>query len=80
MRARALFIGGDSGPAHIAATTATPMVVLFGPTTPAVWGPWRGASAATETVDVGACHAGPVISGCASPAISGASAGSPRRR
>ena len=39
-RAR-LFLGGDSGPAHIAATTATPMVVLFGPTTPAVWGPWR---------------------------------------
>ena len=52
-RAR-LFLGGDSGPAHIAATTATPMVVLFGPTTPAVWGPWRGDAAATERVDVGA--------------------------
>ena len=51
-RAR-LFLGGDSGPAHIAATTATPMVVLFGPTTPVVWGPWRDGSAATETVDVG---------------------------
>ena len=51
-RAR-LFIGGDSGPAHVAATTATPMVVLFGPTTPSVWGPWRGAGAATETVDAG---------------------------
>ena len=51
-RAR-LFLGGDSGPAHIAATTATPMVVLFGPTTPAVWGPWRDGAAATETVDVG---------------------------
>jgi heptosyltransferase I len=48
-----LFLGGDSGPAHIASTTATPMVVLFGPTTPAVWGPWRDALAATETVDVG---------------------------
>ncbi len=51
-RAR-LFLGGDSGPAHIAATTATPMVVLFGPTTPTVWGPWRADGAATETVDVG---------------------------
>jgi len=51
-RAR-LFLGGDSGPAHVAATTGTPMVVLFGPTTPAVWGPWRGGPAATETVDAG---------------------------
>jgi len=48
-----LFLGGDSGPAHIAATTATPMVVLFGPTTPVVWRPWRDERAATETVDVG---------------------------
>jgi ADP-heptose:LPS heptosyltransferase len=49
----AVFIGNDSGPAHIAATTAVPMVVLFGPTTPAVWGPWRSRHHATETVDVG---------------------------
>lgn len=48
-----LFIGGDSGPAHIAATTTTPMVVLFGPTTQAVWGPWRREGARTETVDAG---------------------------
>jgi ADP-heptose:LPS heptosyltransferase len=51
-RAR-LFLGGDSGPAHIAATTATPMVVLFGPTTQAVWGPWRREGACTATVDAG---------------------------
>jgi ADP-heptose:LPS heptosyltransferase len=50
-RAR-LFLGGDSGPAHIASTTATPMVVLFGPTTPAVWGPWRKGPTG-ETVEVG---------------------------
>jgi ADP-heptose:LPS heptosyltransferase len=49
----ALFIGGDSGPAHIAATTGTPMVVLYGPTTPAVWGPWRDPALVTETVDAG---------------------------
>ncbi len=49
-----LFIGGDSGPAHIAATTATPMVVIFGPTVPEVWGPWRNPSHVTEQVDVGA--------------------------
>jgi heptosyltransferase I len=48
-----LFIGGDSGPAHIAATTGTPMVVIYGPTTPAVWGPWRDPALVTETVDLG---------------------------
>ena len=39
-RAR-LFIGGDSGPLHVAATTAVPMVALFGPTLPARSMPWR---------------------------------------
>ena len=48
-----LFIGGDSGPAHIASTTMTPMVVLFGPTTPEVWGPWRDPALPTELVDAG---------------------------
>ena len=49
----ALFVGGDSGPAHIAATTGVPMVVLYGPTTAAVWGPWRDPRRATEIVDAG---------------------------
>jgi heptosyltransferase-3 len=49
----ALFVGGDSGPAHIASTTAIPMVVIYGPTTDAVWGPWRDPSLVTEIVDVG---------------------------
>ena len=39
-RAR-LFIGGDSGPLHVAATTAVPMVAIFGPTLPARSMPWR---------------------------------------
>lgn len=35
-----LVIANDSGPAHLAAATGTPTVVLFGPTTdPAVWRP-----------------------------------------
>lgn len=49
----ALFVGGDSGPAHIAATTGVPMVVLYGPTTAAVWGPWRDPALVTEIVDNG---------------------------
>ena len=39
-RAR-LFIGGDSGPLHVAATTAVPVVAIFGPTLPARSMPWR---------------------------------------
>ncbi|MGH9804671.1 MAG: glycosyltransferase family 9 protein [Candidatus Acidiferrales bacterium] len=37
----ALFVGVDSGPAHIAAALARPVVVLFGSMDSAVWGPWR---------------------------------------
>jgi ADP-heptose:LPS heptosyltransferase len=48
-----VFLGGDSGPAHVAATTGTPMVVIYGPTLPEVWGPWRDPSLVTELVDVG---------------------------
>jgi heptosyltransferase-1 len=36
-----LFIGGDSGPMHVASTTAVPMVSLYGPTLPARSAPWR---------------------------------------
>ena len=36
-----LFIGTDSGPMHIAASTDTPIVALFGPTLPAHFRPWR---------------------------------------
>ncbi len=39
-----LFIGNDSGPAHMAAAFGVPVVVLFGPSDVAVWRPWRTAS------------------------------------
>jgi ADP-heptose:LPS heptosyltransferase len=35
------FIGNDSGPAHIAAAFGVPVVVLFGPSDPITWSPWR---------------------------------------
>ena len=35
-----LFIGNDAGPMHIAAAVGCPVVGLFGPTDPAVWGPY----------------------------------------
>jgi ADP-heptose:LPS heptosyltransferase len=37
----ALFIGNDSGPAHIAAAFGVPTLVVFGSSDPAIWGPWR---------------------------------------
>jgi len=37
----AVFVGNDSGPAHIAAAFGTPSVVLFGASNPAIWGPWQ---------------------------------------
>ena len=41
MAAAQLFIGNDSGPAHIAAAFGVPVVVLFGPSDPVNWAPWR---------------------------------------
>jgi ADP-heptose:LPS heptosyltransferase len=37
----ALFVGNDSGPAHVAAAFGVPSVVVFGRSDPAIWGPWR---------------------------------------
>jgi lipopolysaccharide heptosyltransferase II len=47
-----LFIGGDTGPLHIAATTSTPIVGIYGPTEPARSAPWRDPSLPTESVEV----------------------------
>lgn len=41
MRDAALFIGNDSGPAHMAAAFGVPEVVLFGPSDAEIWAPWR---------------------------------------
>ena len=57
----ALYIGGDSGPLHIAATTRTPIVALFGPTLPDRSMPWRDPAIGAIAVEGGAlpcrpCH------------------------
>jgi heptosyltransferase III len=36
-----LFVGNDSGPAHLAAATQRPAVVIYGNTNPAQWHPWQ---------------------------------------
>ena len=48
-----LFIGGDTGPLHIAATTGTPIVGIYGPTEAVRSAPWRDPRFPTESVEVG---------------------------
>lgn len=36
-----IFIGNDSGPAHIAAAAGKPVLVVFGSSDSTVWGPWK---------------------------------------
>jgi len=52
IRRSRIFIGGDTGPLHLAATTATPVVAIYGPTLPAQFSPWRSPALVTESVEV----------------------------
>jgi predicted lipopolysaccharide heptosyltransferase III len=47
-----LFVGGDTGPLHIAATTATPIVGLYGPTLAERSAPWRDPHLSTASLFV----------------------------
>jgi predicted lipopolysaccharide heptosyltransferase III len=48
----ALYIGGDSGPMHIAATSHVPIVSLYGPTLPARSAPWRAPHWPARAVEI----------------------------
>jgi ADP-heptose:LPS heptosyltransferase len=48
-----LYLGGDSGPLHIAATSAAPIVALFGPTLPERSMPWRDPAFGSTAVEAG---------------------------
>ena len=41
LKQASLFIGNDSGPAHMAAAFGIPVVVLFGNSDPVIWAPWK---------------------------------------
>jgi ADP-heptose:LPS heptosyltransferase len=49
----AMFIGGDSGPLHVAATSRVPIVGLYGPTLPDRSAPWRDPAVPTVSADAG---------------------------
>jgi heptosyltransferase-1 len=46
-----LFVGGDTGPLHIAASTVTPIVGIYGPTLAARSAPWRPSSVPTYSIE-----------------------------
>lgn len=48
----ALYIGGDSGPLHVAATSRVPIVGLYGPTLPARSAPWRDPTSASQSLGI----------------------------
>ena len=55
-RAR-LFIGGDTGPLHLAAALGVPVVAIFGPTNPARNGPYGGSSIVLRSPSSKTSHA-----------------------
>lgn len=48
-----LFVGNDSGPAHMAAAFGVPLVVIFGASDVDVWRPWRPAAAEVVREEAG---------------------------
>jgi heptosyltransferase-3 len=44
-----LFVGNDSGPAHVAAAFGVPCVVIFGSSNSSVWRPWKTRCEVVET-------------------------------
>ncbi len=47
-----LFLGNDSGPAHMAAALGRPAVVIFGSSSSMIWGPWPPPGASRPSVVV----------------------------
>lgn len=49
----AVYVGGDSGPLHVASTTPVAVVGLYGPTLPVRSQPWRDPAFVSEAVEFG---------------------------
>jgi lipopolysaccharide heptosyltransferase II len=48
----AVYIGGDSGPLHVAAATRVPIVAIFGPTPSERSSPWRDPAFGSESIEI----------------------------
>lgn len=55
-RAARLMISGDTGPFHIATAVGTPLVGIFGPTSPARNGPWSADDRSLSRFERCICH------------------------
>ena len=55
-RGASLFVSGDTGPLHIAAAVGTPIVGIYGPTSPGRNGPWDPADICVSRFDDCICH------------------------
>ena len=49
LRGAEVFVGNDSGPAHVAAAFGVPCVVIFGSSNSRVWHPWKTRYEVVET-------------------------------
>jgi heptosyltransferase-1 len=47
-----VFVGGDTGPLHMAAATRTPVVGIYGPTLSARSAPWRSRAIPTRSIEL----------------------------
>jgi heptosyltransferase III len=56
-----LFVGNDSGPAHMAQALQRPSVVIFGSSSSVIWGPWPRAESLAATPRDGAVSVARVI-------------------
>ncbi len=55
-RTASLLVSGDTGPLHSAAAVGTPVVGIYGPTSPARNGPWDSADVCVSRFDACRCH------------------------
>jgi ADP-heptose:LPS heptosyltransferase len=70
LRRCCLFLGGDSGPLHVASALGLPSVSIYGPTDPALTGPLgERARVLRAAVDCGPCYRPTGVPHCRRPMV-----------
>lgn len=67
----AMFVGNDSGPAHIAAAFGVRSIVLFGPSDHEIWAPWKTDAVVLKSPDIRAITVEQVVEQASRPVSSG---------